>query len=110
MPLSARLWTAAATIAAPALRLMLRRRSARGRELPGRLAERHGQSSTPRPTGRLLWLHAASVGESLSVLKLVGALPPDISVLFTTGTVTRRPSAAGAAGGKWHTTPASIAR
>ena len=88
MPLSARLWAAIATLAAPGLRVMLRRRAARGKEVAGRLAERFGIEALPRPAGRLLWLHAASVGESLSALKLLAALPPGITTLFTTGTRT----------------------
>jgi 3-deoxy-D-manno-octulosonic-acid transferase len=86
--LSGALWALAAGAARPALLLMLRRRLARGKELPGRLAERQGIETAPRPIGRLLWLHAASVGEAVSALPLLEALPADLSVLFTTGTVT----------------------
>ena len=82
------LWSAAAGAVAPALRLMLRRRVARGKEIAGRLPERYGKDPTPRPEGRLLWLHAASVGETLSVLPLLPLLPADLKILFTTGTVT----------------------
>ncbi len=85
------LWASAATLAAPALRLALRRRARRGKEVPARLAERRGVDARPRPPGRLLWLHAASVGESVSVLPVLTALnelDPDLSVLLTTGTVT----------------------
>ena len=84
-------WAAATTVAAPALRVMLRLRLRRGKELPGRLAERRGVDPTPRPAGRLLWLHAASVGETVSVLPVLAALSecaPDLTVLLTTGTVT----------------------
>lgn len=86
--LTAAAWHGAASLAAPGLRLMLRRRAARGKELPHRLPERRGIDPAPRPPGPLLWLHAASVGESRSVLPVLQALPPDLNVLFTTGTVT----------------------
>ena len=89
--LTATAWHAAATLAAPGLRVMLRRRAARGKESADRLPERRGLDRTPRPAGRLLWLHAASVGEAVSVLLVLGALaaqPAAPWVLFTTGTAT----------------------
>ena len=81
-------WSLAATLSAPALRLLLARRAARGKEDPARAAERRGIDTTPRPPGRLLWLHAASVGEAVSVLPVLTALPASVHVLFTTGTLT----------------------
>ncbi len=82
-------WAATATIAAPGLRLMLHARQARGKELPGRLAERRGSDPTPRPPGRLIWLHAASVGETTSILPLLSPLAEAVqTILLTTGTVT----------------------
>ena len=85
-----RVWAGAATMAMPVLRGMLRRRAGRGKEVLARLGEREGIDATPRPAGRLVWLHAASVGESISVLPVVEALvwAPDVWVLVTTGTVT----------------------
>jgi 3-deoxy-D-manno-octulosonic-acid transferase len=67
---------------------MLRRRALRGKEIESRIGERFGWSAEPRPPGRMLWLHAASVGETVSVLPLLPLLPPSLNVLFTTGTVT----------------------
>jgi 3-deoxy-D-manno-octulosonic-acid transferase len=87
----ATLWAGAATLATPGLRLALRLRQRRGKEMPGRLAERRGIDQTRRPLGRLIWLHAASVGETMSVLPVLPALAtaaPDATILLTTGTVT----------------------
>ncbi len=82
-------WHGLATLAAPGLRLMLRRRVARGKEEPARLAERRGIDATPRPAGRLIWLHAASVGEAVSLLPVLDALRSSgAALLVTTGTVT----------------------
>jgi 3-deoxy-D-manno-octulosonic-acid transferase len=80
------LYSAATTLAAPGLRVMLKRRAARGKEIPARLAERQGIDPTARPPGKLLWLHAASVGETVSILPILTRL--DTRVLLTTGTVT----------------------
>jgi 3-deoxy-D-manno-octulosonic-acid transferase len=87
-PLPWQAYAALATLSAPALRLWLRRRAAGGKEIAVRLPEREGIDPTPRPPGTLLWLHAASVGESVSILPVLAALPPDVQVLLTTGTVT----------------------
>ena len=79
-----------ATAAAPLLRAHLHRRAASGREIARRLGERRGHDQTLRPPGRVVWLHAASVGETMSILPVIAALleRPEVVVLVTTGTVT----------------------
>jgi 3-deoxy-D-manno-octulosonic-acid transferase len=75
----------------PLLELYLRRRLRAGREDARRFGERHGIPSKPRPDGFLIWFHAASVGESMSMLRLVDRLLEerrDLSIMVTTGTVT----------------------
>ncbi|MBX9634576.1 MAG: 3-deoxy-D-manno-octulosonic acid transferase, partial [Magnetospirillum sp.] len=84
------LYRALTILGGPLIGRYLNRRMARGKEDPARFGERLGQPGLPRPQGVLIWLHAASVGESLSLLPLVERLVarPGTHVLMTTGTVT----------------------
>lgn len=78
-------------IAQPFLKRLLKQRLAKGKEHPTRWTERMGIASVERPRGKLLWIHGASVGESLSALPLIESiqkLHPEISIMITTGTVT----------------------
>jgi 3-deoxy-D-manno-octulosonic-acid transferase len=81
-----RVVTAAGAALAPHI---LRRRLARGKESPHRIAERRSEPSLPRPPGPLVWVHGASVGEFFAVLPLVERIcEQGFTVLMTTGTVT----------------------
>ncbi|HEX5508196.1 MAG TPA: 3-deoxy-D-manno-octulosonic acid transferase [Pseudolabrys sp.] len=81
-----RLLSAAATPLAP---LLLARRLSRGKEQRARMAERRGESSIARPSGSLIWVHGASVGELTSALPLIERVRERrFNVLVTTGTVT----------------------
>ena len=84
------LWAVFASFLAPLLPFYLRRRVTKGKEIAERLAERQGHGAA-RPSGRLVWCHAASNGEALSLLPLLEALAERDQTLFflvTTGTVT----------------------
>ena len=76
-------------VATPLAPVLLRQRMLRGKEDPGRMAERLGYTTLPRPDGTLIWIHGASVGEALAALPLIEALTskPDRRILLTSGTV-----------------------
>ena len=81
----------ASLLATPVIDAWLAHRRRRGKEDHARFGERLGRPSLPRPDGRLVWMHGASVGESLSLLPLVDRLRealPVVRVLITSGTVT----------------------
>ncbi len=90
-PFGLKLYRAASRAAGPIADFALTRRIRAGKEDPARIGERRGVAGLPRPEGSLVWIHGASVGESLSVLPLVARLRhqrPDLKFLVTTGTVT----------------------
>lgn len=85
------IYRAATSLALPALHILLARREALGKEDPERLHERFGYASLVRPPGKMIWVHAASVGEAMSALLLIeklSAYAPQAHFLITTGTVT----------------------
>ncbi|MCX7358671.1 MAG: 3-deoxy-D-manno-octulosonic acid transferase [Alphaproteobacteria bacterium] len=66
-------------------------RAKRGKEDPARLGERFGRYIRMRPNGAVVWVHAASVGESGVAIALIEALAtqnPALSFVLTTGTRT----------------------
>jgi 3-deoxy-D-manno-octulosonic-acid transferase len=89
--LSLKIYRLLTGLAQPAAPLVLRMRARKGKEDPSRRRERLGYASIARPVGPLVWIHAASVGETNAVLPLLPALRerrPDLRFLLTTGTVT----------------------
>jgi 3-deoxy-D-manno-octulosonic-acid transferase len=85
-----RVYRSLTVAAGPLTSVYLAQRQRIGKEDSARIAERRGRASRPRPPGRLVWIHAASVGETVSVLALVERMldEREVSVLITTGTVT----------------------
>ncbi|TAL35523.1 MAG: 3-deoxy-D-manno-octulosonic acid transferase [Alphaproteobacteria bacterium] len=78
-------------VSTPLLEAYLQRRAERGKEDPARAGERRGQPGRAKGPNPLVWFHAASVGESLSLLALIARVLkdyPECSVMVTTGTVT----------------------
>jgi len=90
LPVGLGLWRLLTWALSPLARPYLRQRASRGKEDWIRVNERLGLSGLPRPEGRLVWVHGASVGESLSALPLIENLlaAGNSSVLVTSGTVT----------------------
>lgn len=69
----------------------IEKRKKKGKEDIKRFNERVGRPIKPRPEGKLIWMHGASVGESISMLPLIQRLLevyPNAHVMVTTGTLT----------------------
>ena len=63
----------------------------KGKENPNRFWERWVSKQIKRPSGKLIWLHAVSVGETLSLLPLIEKIAednPKINILITSSTKT----------------------
>ena len=76
---------------APFLRLFFYLRCYKGKDRIDDVVNHFGVATIARPSGRLLWVHAASVGESMSALtyiKHILSRHDDLHVLLTTVTVT----------------------
>jgi 3-deoxy-D-manno-octulosonic-acid transferase len=64
-------------------------RATKGKEEHARRRERYGRTDVARPDGPLIWVHAASVGETSAVIPLISVIAAKgITVVLTTGTVT----------------------
>lgn len=75
----------------PYVKWMMPKRVRLGKEDSSRFREKFGLASIPRPAGKILWIHGASMGESLSVMPLIREIKkryPHWNILMTSGTVT----------------------
>lgn len=76
----------------PFLGMVMRNRVSKGKERAERLNERFATDLTARPSGTLIWFHAASVGENLIQLELLKRListkSANFSALMTCQTAT----------------------
>jgi 3-deoxy-D-manno-octulosonic-acid transferase len=88
-PLLFKAYRTATAVLEPAVLGLLYWRRHKGREDKARLGERQGYPSRQRPKGHLVWVHGASIGETLSLLPVVERLTQrGLSVLVTSGTRT----------------------
>jgi len=89
IPASLALYRVLTSLAQPFAGVLIAHRARRGKEDLGRSGERKGFAARPRPLGPLVWLHGASVGETVSLLPVVARLcEKAINVLVTSVTLT----------------------
>lgn len=96
LPALIRLWLGLTALFPRLFGLVARSKHKRRAALPERFCEVLGQATQPRPSGRLVWVHAVSVGEVNSVARLARQFAgrAEITVLITTVTATGAATAA----------------
>lgn len=76
----------------PVLQLYMQYRALKGKEKRNRLSERYGRGYRhPRAAGKMIWIHAVSVGEVVAARQLAERLQsqfPDSTILMSTNTLT----------------------
>ena len=85
-----KIYRIAIILGVPFILFYLNWRKGNGKEDNERINERFGISTSSRPSGTLIWLHAASVGEAISMLQLIDKLLKEhvnYHLMMTTGTV-----------------------
>ena len=85
------MYAALSIVLSPLIWLYVHYRCLKGLDDPNRFKERFGCTSLPRPKGRIVWFHSASVGETLSLRSFVNGwhsrYPAD-NIMITTTTIT----------------------
>src|ERR1700709_641042 len=81
LPMLLRVYRKLSIAIVPLAPALIKRRLKQGKEDPARIGERRGVSQGVRPSGPLVWIHGASVGEVLAGAALIERLrAPNIRV------------------------------